>query len=133
MLFPVTCTGQASSEVNAEHLSVTEIQLPAPNSCAAGEGDSPDAPYLRRLCLWRGLEATGLNGADNGNTKFFTKLQPADQQFALVDHLRRQMIVQIDEQLLMPNHLLPPGSRSTAFNWSNVSREKSSPVQSMSS
>ena len=33
-------------------------------------------------------------------------LQPADQQFALVDHLRRQVIVQVDEQFLVTDHFL---------------------------
>ena len=34
--------------------------------------------------------------------------EPADQEFALVDHLRRQVIVQIDEQLLVLDHLFAP-------------------------
>ena len=37
------------------------------------------------------------------------RLQPANEQFAFVDHLRRQVIVQIDEQLFMADDLSAPG------------------------
>ncbi len=42
-------------------------------------------------------------------------LQPADQQFALVDHLRRKMVVQFDEKTFMSNYFLPP-SRTVHFH-----------------
>ena len=36
-------------------------------------------------------------------------LQPADQQFPFVDHLRRKMIMEIDEQLFMLDYFSFPG------------------------
>ncbi len=33
----------------------------------------------------------------------------ADQQLALVDHLRRQVVVHVDEEFFVPNQLLAPG------------------------
>src|SRR5580658_802808 len=35
-------------------------------------------------------------------------LQPANQQFALVDHLRWQMVMQVEEEFLVADHLSPP-------------------------
>ena len=43
-------------------------------------------------------------GTTPGGTQSIAALQPADQQFALVDHLRRQVVVQLDEQLLVLDH-----------------------------
>src|SRR5437762_900503 len=37
-------------------------------------------------------------------------LQPADQQLALIDHFRRQSIVQIQKQLFLTEHFLAPGA-----------------------
>jgi hypothetical protein len=37
-------------------------------------------------------------------------LQPANQQLALIDHFRRQAIVQIKEQLFLSEHFLTPGA-----------------------
>src|ERR1700721_640467 len=35
-------------------------------------------------------------------------LQPANQQFSLVNHLRWQMVMQVEEELLVADHLSPP-------------------------
>src|SRR5206468_11738301 len=37
-------------------------------------------------------------------------LQPANQQLALIDHFRRQSIVQIQKQLFLTEHFLAPGA-----------------------
>ena len=37
-------------------------------------------------------------------------LQPANQQLALIDHFRRQPIVQIKEQLFLSENFLTPGA-----------------------
>ena len=39
-----------------------------------------------------------------------TDLQPADEEFAFVDHLRRQSIVEFDEELFVTKDLFAPGS-----------------------
>ncbi len=62
------------------------------------------------------------------------QLHPADQQFALVDHLRRQMIVQVDEQFFVADHLLAPGRRGPLPAARRTARARSrGPFQSMSS
>ena len=59
---------------------------------------------------------------------------PADQQLALVDHLRRQVVVQVDEQLFVPDHLLAPGRAVHFLQFRRTARAgMSSPAHSMSS
>jgi hypothetical protein len=41
--------------------------------------------------------------------KKICKSKPANQKFTLINHLRRQMIVQRQKELLMIHHLVPPG------------------------
>ena len=43
-------------------------------------------------------------------TDHYVYLQSADQKLALIDHLRRQMVVQLDKQLLMADDLFAPRS-----------------------
>src|SRR5262245_52916376 len=45
-----------------------------------------------------------------GSCNALTLLQPADQQLALVDHFRRQPIVQIQKQLFLAKNFLSPGA-----------------------
>ena len=61
-------------------------------------------------------------------------LQPADQQFPLVNHLGRQMRVQKNEQFFVPDHFRFPGCRGRpTCSFSNFSLGKSRPFHSMSS
>ena len=66
-------------------------------------------------------------------SRLWRALQPADQQLALVDHLRRQVIVQVDEQLLVLDHLAAPLRRVDALQLVELLPAMSRPRQSMSS
>ena len=57
----------------------------------------------------------------------------ADQQFALVNNLGRQMVVEFDEQLFVADHFLAPGFAIEGLSSSNFSLGKSMPFHSMSS
>ena len=49
-------------------------------------------------------------GRTSGCFTFGDSLQPANQQLALIDHFRRQPIVQIKEQLFLTEDFLTPGA-----------------------
>ena len=48
------------------------------------------------------------SGPESTNSGPFFRSDTADQQFALVDHLRRQVVVQVDEQFLVAEDFLAP-------------------------
>src|ERR1039458_10252979 len=86
--------------------------LPARNSSSARRL-SPATKQSRLLSIssansafvrsWNALRP------ENGHTLAATHpSHPADQQLPLVNHLRWQMVVHIDEQLFVPNQLLAP-------------------------
>jgi hypothetical protein len=51
--------------------------------------------------------ATRREGGAPPNQELF--LKPADEQFAFIDHLRRQVIMKVDEQAFVGDHFLAPG------------------------
>src|SRR5437868_15502744 len=59
------------------------------NGCLDEQGEPEGSPY----CCFAGARFV---------------LDPADEQFALVDHFRRQVIVEFDEQLFVAQNLLLP-------------------------
>src|SRR6266851_2360641 len=50
-----------------------------------------------------------LEKQQNSRAKKSAKLQSADEQLTLVDHLGGQVVVEGQEQLLVPHDILPPG------------------------
>src|SRR5690606_15617929 len=84
----------------------------------AGVGNSGPASTrpagAHRLCWRAGLRTRrgprrGGPSADTPGMDARLPLQPADQELALVDHFRRQVVVQVEEEFLVADDLAAPG------------------------
>ena len=85
------------------------VGLSAVNDLRMVEADARYAGFVIQTIANLGFRFASPQALCCPHASHAVTLQPANQQLPLVNHLRRQTVVQIEEQLLVPQHFLSPG------------------------